>query len=73
LFINQKKTICCSFYFLKVDNELKLSTLEGYNTLHTSSSAQTLVADPKAMFPSDVGMKRTIDGAYDNPLMSVKL
>jgi hypothetical protein len=52
---------------------MELATFEGYNTLHTSSSAQTLVTDPKDMFPSDVGMKRTIDGAYDNPIMSVKL
>jgi hypothetical protein len=52
---------------------LELSTLDGYNTFHTSSSAQTLVTDSTGVLSSDGGMKRTIDGAYDNPVMSVKL
>ena len=52
---------------------MELETPEGYTTLHTSSSAQTLVTDPKVMLPLDIGIKRTVDGAYDNPIMTVKL
>jgi hypothetical protein len=56
----------------KVSNDIELTTSEGYNTLHTSPSAQTLSPDTKAILPFDSVIQKTINGTYDNPAMMIK-
>lgn len=51
---------------------MELSTSEGYNTLHTSSSVQTIETDIKNEYPSDIIIRKTVDGNYDNPTMIMK-
>ncbi|CAF0763466.1 unnamed protein product [Adineta steineri] len=57
----------------KVDNEIELAAApEGYGTLHTTPSAQTLATNATPIDSSDVVITRTIDGAYDNPVITIK-
>ncbi|CAF1385363.1 unnamed protein product, partial [Adineta steineri] len=55
-----------------VDNEIELAAPEGYGTLHTTASAQTLATNAIPMDSSDVVITRTVDGAYDNPVITIK-
>jgi len=61
-----------SFCLLKANNGIELAKSEGYNTLHTSSSLQTLTTNTKDLYPLDVGIKKAVGGAYDNPTMIMK-
>ncbi|UJR32988.1 hypothetical protein I4U23_020450 [Adineta vaga] len=56
----------------KVENDLELTPSEGYNTLHPSSSVQTIPPDSQTLSSSTIAINRTIDGAYDNPMISTK-
>jgi hypothetical protein len=54
-----------------VENTIELISPEEYNTLHISPSAQTLGNDTTIILPSDVVIKRKVDGTYDNPAMTI--
>ncbi|CAF0833729.1 unnamed protein product [Adineta ricciae] len=56
----------------KIENDVELAESDGYNTLHTSGSSQTMGADSQTIVSSDIVIKRTVDGAYDNPTVSAK-
>ena len=59
-------------YSLKVENDIELTVAEGYNTLHTSSSAQTIGTDTKTIYLSGGIIQKSMNGAYDNPTMTIK-
>jgi len=75
--INQIKRIydlsCFSFCLLKVNNNgIELPASEGYTICHTSSNQQTISTDTKDRYLSDVLIRKTVNGAYDNPTMIMK-
>ena len=55
----------------KNENNIELAQSEGYNTLHPSSSLQTIDTDTRNIYPSGVVVRKTMDGAYDNPTMTM--
>ncbi|CAF2853136.1 unnamed protein product [Rotaria sp. Silwood2] len=56
----------------KIQNNIELTAPEGCNALHTSKIQQTLSTDTRAIFPSSVVIRTTMNDAYDNPAMSTK-
>ena len=58
--------------YFQIENDVELAESDGYNTLHTSGSSQTVGADTQTIVSSDIVIKRTVDGAYDNPTVSAK-
>ena len=62
----------CRLVLLQVNNDIELATSESYNTLHASLSAQQFGIETKEMYPTNAVIRKTVDGAYDNPTMIIK-
>ncbi|CAF3770432.1 unnamed protein product [Rotaria sordida] len=56
----------------KVGNDIELPTPEGYNTLHTSYSAQTLTTNAGDIIPSDIIIENKVESLSDTPVTTIK-
>jgi hypothetical protein len=56
----------------QVKNDIELAPSDGYDALHTSPSTQTFGIDTVDKLPPDGTIRKTVDGAYDNPTMIMK-
>ena len=59
------------FYLLKIENDIELTPSEGYNTLRPSLSLQTIGTDTNSVYPLGVVIRKSTDGTYDNPTMTL--
>ncbi|CAF1015360.1 unnamed protein product [Rotaria sp. Silwood1] len=61
-----------AYFEKKADHDIELSASDGYSTLHTSYSAQTLNTDAKDIISSDVVAENKVNSSHDNPVMTIK-